>query len=247
MSDNIKLEVCLDNIESIITADKVGVDRFELCGSLGVGGITPSAGLVKYAKENTNVSLHAMIRTRAGDFCFSDEEIKAMLYEINIFSDLGIDGVVIGVLNKDFTVNLTAAEVLCSVAKKHNLCVTFHRAIDFVTDYLESVNQLVGLGIDRILTSGQADTAIKGIDNIAELNESFNGKIDIMAGSGVSAANVIEILNRTKVTDIHCSSSSKINKYKEVTLSLGSTSSDLEYQITDESKLYDIKTKIINY
>jgi len=209
MSNNIKLEVCLDNIESILTAEKVGVDRLELCGSLAVGGITPSAGLVKYAKDNTNISLHPMIRTRAGDFCFNSEEIKAMESEIRIFSDLGIDGIVIGILNNDFNIDLHCTEKLCNIAKKNNLCVTFHRAIDFAPDYIESVNQLINLGVDRILTSGQADTAIKGIDKISILNESLSNKIDIMAGSGVNAANVIEILNRTKVTDIHCSASSK--------------------------------------
>jgi copper homeostasis protein len=247
MIENIKLEVCLDNVESVINADKVGVDRFELCGSLSVGGITPSVGLVKYAKENTAVSLHTMIRTRAGDFCFNREEIKAMEYEISLFSDLGIHGVVIGVLNNDFTVNLKASELLCNLAKKNNLCVTFHRAIDFAGDYFNSVNQLADLGVDRILTSGQANTALQGIDNIAELNEKYSEKIDIMPGSGISGTNVIEILNRTKVTDIHCSSSTKINRYKDSRLSLGSSSSDLEYQITDESKLSEIKSKLVNY
>ncbi|HJO94299.1 MAG TPA: copper homeostasis protein CutC [Victivallales bacterium] len=244
MADNIKLEVCLDNIESILTAAKVGVDRLELCGSLAVGGITPSAGLIKYAKDNTNISLHPMIRTRAGDFCFNSEEIKAMANEIQIFSDLGADGVVIGLLNDDFTVNLKATELLCNIAKKNNLCVTFHRAIDFAKDYIGSVRQLSDLGVNRILTSGQADTAIKGIDKISLLNESLHKKIDIMAGSGVNASNVVEILERTKVINVHCSASSKVNRFADCKLKLGSSSSDLEYQITDEQKLTEIKNKV---
>ncbi|MCP4180306.1 MAG: copper homeostasis protein CutC [bacterium] len=247
MADNIKLEVCLDNIESILTAEKVGVDRLELCGSLAVGGITPSAGLVKYAKNNTSISLHPMIRTRAGDFCFNDEEVKAMVNEINIFSELGVDGIVIGLLNNDFTVNLKATELLCKTAKNNNLCITYHRAIDFAGDYIGSVKQLIDLGVNRILTSGQADTAFKGVDKIAELNNLVAGKIDIMAGSGVNASNVVEIISKTKVANVHCSASSKINRFSESRLSLGSSSSDLEYQITDETKLADIKNKIINY
>ena len=143
MRKNIKLEVCVDNIRSILVTNKVGVDRLELCGSLAVGGITPSAGLVTYAKENTNISLHAMIRTRDGDFCFCNEAIKGMEYDVRLFSDLGVHGIVIGFLNPDFSIDLATTEKFVKLAKQNNLCITFHRAIDLAKNYKSSVKSFV--------------------------------------------------------------------------------------------------------
>jgi copper homeostasis protein len=244
MKNNIKLEICVDNIESILVANEVGVDRLELCGSLAVGGITPSAGLVKYAKNNTDISLHTMIRTRNGDFCFSKEEVKGMEYDVQLLSDLGIHGIVIGFLNTDFSVDLTTTEKFVRLAKKNDLCVTFHRAIDLVNNYKSSVKSLVDIGIDRILTSGQADKAICGLGKITAVNMAFGDKITVMAGSGVTADNVEKIIHETGVKDIHCSASGIVNKFQEVQLSLGSSASDLKYQITDVNKLKSIKEKI---
>jgi len=241
LGNNIKLEVCVDNIESILIANEVGVDRLELCGSLAVGGITPSVGLVKYAKDNTGISLHTMIRTRDGDFYFSNEEIKGMEYDVHLFSDMGVNGIVIGFLNSNFSIDLTTTERFVKLAKQNNLCVTFHRAIDLVKDYRGSVKSLVDIGIDRILTSGQADKAVSGINKIAAINSEFGEKITIMAGSGVSADNVGKIIRETGVKDIHCSASGVVNKFSDVQLSLGSSASDLKYQVTDINKLKSIK------
>lgn len=241
MENNIKLEVCIDNIESVLIANEVGVDRLELCGSLAVGGITPSAGLVKYAKKNTDISLHPMIRTRDGDFYFSNEEIKGMEYDVQLFSDMGVHGVVIGFLNRNFSIDLATTERFIKLAKQKQLCVTFHRAIDLAKNYRDSVKSLVDMGVDRILTSGQADKAVSGINKIAAINSEFGEKITIMAGSGVSADNVGKIIRETGVKDIHCSASGVVNKFSDVQLSLGSSASDLKYQVTDINKLKSIK------
>ena len=247
MKNSINLEVCVDNIESILIADKVGVDRLELCGSLAVGGITPSVGLLKYAKDITDISLHSMIRTRDGDFCFSNEEVKGMEYDVDLFSNLGVHGIVIGFLNADFSIDLRTTEKFVKLAKQNNLCVTFHRAIDLAKDYRNSVKSLIDIGVDRILTSGQADKAIAGLDKIFAVNREFGGKITVMAGSGITADNVGNIIRETRVKDIHCSASGLVNKFSCVKLSLGSSASDLKYQITDINKLKSIKEKLSQY
>ncbi len=244
MQTNINLEVCVDNIESIISAGKVGVDRLELCSALAVGGITPSSGLVKYAKKNANISLHAMIRTRGGDFCFSREEKRAMKYDISSLADLGVDGIVIGFLDHDFNIDLKVTDEFVTLAKKLNLSVTFHRAIDFVKNYNSSIESLIDIGIDRVLTSGQSDKAFCGLDKIAEANMKFGQRIEIMAGSGINSGNVSEIIQKTDVKNIHCSASILVNKFPDKQLSLGSSSSSLEYSVVNENELKLIKERL---
>lgn len=240
------LEVCVDNIESVDITNSVGVQRLELCGALALGGLTPSPSLIRYARKNTTISLHSMIRPRAGDFCFSDSELDAMLCDIKVAATMGAHGVVIGVMNKDFTINAKAVKKLVSYSEKLKLDVTFHRAFDFVSDIKESLKLLIDLGVRRILTSGTKSTAIEGINIIRELNILAKGRIEIMAGSGINAENVLEIIKGTFVKDIHASAGEKINRFANTTLKLGSDSSDFSYQRTSYEKLMAIKKAIGN-
>lgn len=244
MGSHVDLEVCVDNIESVDISNIVGVQRLELCSALALGGLTPSASLIKYARDNTSTSLHAMIRPRAGDFCFSDKDVDAMLYDIETAAGLGAHGVVIGVLNSDFTINRKATQNLVSKSKSCKLDVTFHRAFDFVPDIKTALEFLVESGVRRILTSGTKSTAIEGAEIIKELNSLASGRIEIMAGSGVNAGNVLEIIKRTSVKDVHTSAGEKINKFADTTLKLGADSSDLSYQKTSYEKLMAIKKAI---
>lgn len=238
---NIKIEVCLDNIESVDNVTTVGIDRIEMCSSLALGGISPNESLVKYAKDTTKISLHSMIRPRSGDFTYSEKEINVMEYEINSFADMGVDGVVFGILNLNNELDLKSIERLFKLAKTRNLYVTFHRAFDYVNDHKKALKDLIDLGINRILTSGKADTAIQGLSVIKELVELASNRIEIMAGSGVTADNVKEIIEKTSVKSIHCSASEKKNKFDKISLKLGGNSSDLSYQCTSLPKLESIK------
>lgn len=242
MNSPINLEVCVDNIESVDVSNEVGVQRLELCSALALGGLTPSPSLIRYAKRNTHIPLHAMIRPRAGDFCFSEKEVSSMLCDIKAADGFGVDGVVIGVLNNDFTINLDATEILTKTAKKLKLDVTFHRAFDFVPDIKAALDFLIGIGVKRILTSGTKSTAIEGIEVIKELNVLASDRIEIMAGSGVNAGNVLEIIKRTSVRDVHTSAGEKVNKFANTTLKLGADSSDLSYQRTSYEKLMAISS-----
>ncbi|HBM14981.1 MAG TPA: copper homeostasis protein CutC [Lentisphaeria bacterium] len=245
MSKKINLEVCVDNTESVDIASQIGVQRLELCSALALGGLTPTASLIRYARKNSTISLHTMIRLRAGDFCFSEKEIDAMLYDIEVAYAMGTHGIVIGVLKSDFTINTRAVEKIVTYAKKLSLEVTFHRAFDSVPDIREALSLLIDLKVKRILTSGSKNTAIEGVELIRQLNEFAAGRIEIMAGSGINASNVSEIINRTGIKDIHASVGEKVNKFKQTLLKLGAESSDFSYQRTSLEKLTALKRAVL--
>ncbi len=244
MNFSINLEVCVDNIESIDVTNKIGVQRLELCSALALGGLTPSLSLISYAKQNTSISLHSMIRPRGGDFYFSGKEVDSMLYDIDIAAGLGVHGVVIGILNNDFTINIKAVEKFVSKANSLKLDVTFHRAFDFVPDIKSALNFLMEVGVRRILTSGTKSTAFEGMETIKELNALANGRIEIMAGSGINAGNVLEIIQKTFVRDIHASAAEIVNNFTNTALKLGAEASNLSYQRTSCQKLKAIKALI---
>ncbi len=239
----INLEVCLDNIESIDTCSEVGIDRVELCSALALGGLTPAYSTVFYAVKRSKIISYAMIRPRAGDFCYSSSELQMMKEEIKAMAEIGVNGVVFGVLTPNLEINFHAAEGIVKAAKQFNLGTTFHRAFDFVPDYRKSIDILVKLGIDRILTSGLADKAPAGAKVIADAIKYADGRICIMAGSGVNSVNVSSLIKETDVKEVHCSASC-MKTVSNATLKLGSSSSDLSYQITDKEHLLKIKRAI---
>ena len=240
----VKLEVCIDNIESVDVCKKIVVDRLEVCSALALGCLTPDIGLIKYAKDNTNIPLHIMIRPRPGDFLYSESEIDSMLYDIEYFSQIGIDGIVTGVLDKKFNINITSLKKIFNTAKKKNLSVTFHRAFDLIKDHKKALYELIDIGINRLLTSGHKDDAYSGADNIKELVELSKNKISIMAGAGINKENLAQIIKISKVKDIHGSFLVFKNSFKEHNLKLGSSANNMGYNITSKDKLIEIKNII---
>jgi len=188
VANNLKkpiVEVCAFSLESCIAAELGGAKRIELCASLYEGGTTPSAGLIKLAKQKISIEIHAMIRPRGGDFFYSEDEILVMKEDIHMAKSLGCEGVVLGILQKDGKVNITQTKAMVDLAKP--MQVTFHRAVDMTPDYAEALENIIETGCDRILTSGQKNTALEGIEAIENLVKQANGRIEIMAGSGVNA------------------------------------------------------------
>ncbi len=181
------VEVCANSLESAMNAQKAGADRIELCSELGVGGITPSYGLLKSVKENISIPVHVLIRPRSGDFTYSEVEFDIMKSNIKLCVDLGFDGIVTGVLQKDFLVDIERNKELKEFAK--NLNFTFHRAFDWVLDPQNALEELEALGVDHILSSGQQKSAFEGIDLLSVLNQSTVNCI-IMPGGGINVANV---------------------------------------------------------
>jgi copper homeostasis protein len=198
------LEVCVDSVESAMAAQEGGAARVELCSDLTAGGTTPAVGMIEVVRNSVGVAVHVMIRPRSGDFTYSDPEFEVMKNEIAAAKERGADGVVFGILRPDNSLDLERTRVLAGLARP--LSVTFHRAIDIVPDPLPAISELVALGIDRVLTSGKASTAIEGIPLLKREIEVAAGRIVIMPGAGITPANVHHLLKEVGAREIHVAS-----------------------------------------
>ncbi|MDP8176631.1 copper homeostasis protein CutC [Pasteurella skyensis] len=224
-----KFELCIDNIQSVQTASKAKVDRIELCSALAAGGLTPSYGLIKQALHFNNLSHHVMIRPRAGNFVFNQAEIEIMINDILIAKELGADGVVIGCLTENNDIDIQACKKLISAAD--SLEITFHRAFDLCQNPKTALEQIIDLGCTRLLTSGLKKTAWLGKENIAQLVQQSNGRIQIMAGAGVTSENALEIVKATGIENIHFSAKKvQQNKTPQTDVAMGNNS-DYDNQI----------------
>lgn len=200
-----QLEVCIDSLESLQHALIGGATRIELCSSLALGGLTPSAGLMKMAAQTSTVPVFSMIRARQGDFLYSEADLAAMLIDIEMAAHAGLQGVVFGALTADGDIDITATRAVVNKARELGLAVTFHRAIDLCRNLVEAVTLLASLGCERILTSGGASNALEGADTIRAMHAAAQGKISIMAGAGVNAGNIAAIHQMTGIHEFHLS------------------------------------------
>ncbi|ARP39135.1 copper homeostasis protein CutC [Vibrio syngnathi] len=205
---NTEIEVCIDNLESLYNALSGGANRIELCSSLALGGLTPSFGMMKQAAKISSVPVYAMIRPRQGDFIFDYDDILCMLEDIEACARAGLNGVVLGVLTPDGEIDMSAMQILSSKAHQLKLAITFHRAIDQLQDYRVALEQIIELGCERVLTSGLASNAGQGKDILKDMVSLSQGRLDIMAGAGVTADNGLEILKHAKVQALHLSAKS---------------------------------------
>lgn len=197
------IEVATSDFATTRSAVEGGADRIELCGNLAEGGTTPSYGTIKKCREAFPVLLYPIIRHRGGDFLYTEEEFEIMLQDVKVCKEFGCDGVVIGMLRADGSIDPDRCKKLVETA--YPLGVTFHRAFDRCRDPFESMEQLVEIGCERILTSGQRPSATDAVELIAQLNKAADGRIIIMPGSGVRAENVKMIAERTGCTEFHSS------------------------------------------
>lgn len=197
-----KLEICIDSYQSYLNAKKAGADRLEVCSSLGLDGLTPSVGLVSLI-EDSDLEKFIMIRPREGNFTYSDQEFDQMKREIEIFKNYKIDGFVFGILDQERRLDLVRMKELIDLASP--LPCSLHRACDYAIDFEEKMEDIIDLGFVRILTSGQKDKAIQGLDLIANLQKNYGDRIEIMAGSGVNYSNIEEIYQKTKIQNFHTS------------------------------------------
>ncbi len=194
------VEVCVDSVESAIAAQRGGANRVELCDNLLEGGTTPSAGTIAIARANLEIKLQVIIRPRGGDFCYSDIEFAVIQHDIAVAKELGADGVVIGILNPDGSVDMERTAVLIAQARPLN--VTFHRAFDMTNDPYRALEDLISLGVDRILTSGQEISVIEGLDLITELVRLAGDRVIIMPGGGTER-NIARVVAQSGVREVH--------------------------------------------
>lgn len=234
MSSKFILEICANSVQSAIMAQKGGANRVELCNNIYEGGTTPSFGTIKIAREKLNIDLNIIIRPRGGDFIYSDIEFETMKNDIDIAKKLNIDGIVIGLLNTDGTIDKNRTRQIVELAKP--MSVTFHRAFDVCNNPLQALEDIIESRCDRILTSGQANKAIDGVDLILKMIEKANNRIIIMAGSGINETNIKTIFKKTGVHEFHASLRQNIAskmEYKKDGINMGGISQINEFEIAE--------------
>lgn len=197
------VEVCANSLQSALNAQMAGADRIELCSELGVGGITPSVGLIQSVKKELSIPIHVLIRPRSGHFTYSDSEFEVMKADILACSELGVDGIVAGILMDDFSVDVERNQELLKLAEPMHF--TFHRAFDWVSEPVEALKKLEKMGVGTVLTSGGQTSAEKGLKNLEEWHKQTS--MTIMAGGGVSSSNAFKFKS-SGLKALHCSGTS---------------------------------------
>lgn len=240
MGNDYLLEICVDSPESAIFAEEGGAKRVELCANLFEGGTTPSAGCIELSRENIKIDLNVIIRPRGGDFIYSDIEFKCMKRDILISKNLGADGVVLGILKKDGSIDMDRTGELIDLARP--MSVTFHRAFDMASNPYKALNDIISLGAQRLLTSGQERTALEGVDLISELVDIAKDKIIIMPGGGINERNILKIINKTHAKELHMSGRVKVDskmEYRRSNVFMGGELRLPEYEISmvDSNKI----------
>jgi copper homeostasis protein len=197
------LEVCTDSVMSALEAQKGGADRVELCANLDMGGTTPGISTIRMARKNLETGLFVLIRPRAGDFLYSDMELEIMKEDILAAREAGADGVIFGILTPKGQVDMKRTTDLITLARP--MQVTFHRAFDMTRDPFQSLEDIISLGIERILTSGQKKSAIQGASLIRLLVDQAGNRIGIMPGGGISETNIRQLAFQTGAAEFHAS------------------------------------------
>ncbi|XP_012222858.1 copper homeostasis protein cutC homolog [Linepithema humile] len=231
------MEICIDSLESARNAIEGGASRLEVCMALSEGGLTPSPGLIKQIKTLATIPLYAMIRIRNGDFIYSHEELDAMLHDLKILKDHEVNGFVFGALTADCEIDIVACERIISAARP--LPVTFHRAFDLTNDPLKSMEIIANLGFQRILTSGQKNTALEGLELIKVLLQKAPKHLIIMPGAGITRDNIQKIME-SGAKEFHASAKrKKIMTYNANKVRMG-TGEDNFINVTNRELVKDL-------
>ena len=194
-------EACVESFEKALEAQSNGANRIELCENLAVGGTTPSYGTVKICLEKLNIPIFPMIRARGGNFVYSKDEIEIMKEDIKVFKDLGVKGLVLGCLTSDNKIDLELTKTLVNLA--YPMEITFHKAIDEISNPLDYIEDLVNIGIKRILTSGGKATALEGKDLINDMIKKSNGRLKIVVAGKVTKENLNGLSNLISADEFH--------------------------------------------
>ncbi|HIF9495814.1 TPA: copper homeostasis protein CutC [Photobacterium damselae] len=234
-----QLEVCIDNIESLHLAQQGSATRIELCSSLALGGLTPNFGFMQAAAKYAQVPVYAMIRPRQGDFLFTDQDMEIMLADVHAAKQASLSGVVLGVLTDQGQVDKDQLKALIHQAQ--GMGVTFHRAIDQCIDPMATLDILMSLGCERVLTSGLKANAYDGRGMLKEMVTYCGERLSIMAGAGVTAENVGQIISDTGVREIHLSGKttrpSLMKNYSNQAYMGNADIDDFAIPVTDANKI----------
>ena len=201
MPDKILLEICCGSAEDAIEAARGGADRVELNSNLFQGGLTPTVGALRTVKRHADILVMAMVRPRAGGFCYTDVEFETALADARLLLENGADGLVFGFLHADGTVDAERTKTLVRLCEGRP-CV-FHRALDVTPDWRRALDTLIGLGVTRVLTSGQESDVFFALDTIREMIGYAQGAIEILPGAGITLRNVRKVVAATGCTQVH--------------------------------------------
>ena len=243
MGNKFLLECATDSVESALAAAKGGADRLELRANLIIGGTTPTLALYDEVRSHSDIPLFILIRPRFGDFLYTDYEANVICREIEMFQKAGAEGVVIGSLNKDGSLNAEHMKRFIDSAK--DMSVTLHRAFDMCADPFETLKQAKKLGVNTILTSGQAPSSLEGIDLYEKLIEKANGEISILAGGGIKASTIEKLLKQTSLTAFHMSGKIVVEsgmEFRNPAVSMGLPGiSEYNIWLTDENNVREAR------
>lgn len=219
------LEIAVDSAEGAIIAQANGADRLELCSGLELGGITPSTGLMQQVRNAVSIPIFALIRPRSGDFLYSQAEFETIIVDVLEAKRQNINGVVIGFLTENGAIDIEKTKSICKLA--YPMEVTFHRAFDLCKDPMAALEQIFEAGCNRLLTSGQASSALDGVDLISKLVLQAKRRIAILAGAGVRPNNVKEIIEQSGVFEVHTTAKAMVEsgmKYRKSGVNMGNNS-----------------------
>jgi copper homeostasis protein len=238
-----KLEVCVENLSSALIAQENGATGIEFCDNLLQGGTTPSAGAIRKAKELLKIPFHVMIRPRGGDFYYSDVEFQIMKEDICFVKSLGVYGIVLGFLTKDGVIDVQKTRECIQLARPMH--ITFHRAFDVSKDLLKSLETLIELGVDRILTSGGESSALEGLEVIEELVKQADNRIQILPGGGITRRNLKRIVEKCNVPEIHMAipktlPSEMVFRNSRVFMGTAILTSEFELTVADGNVVRDV-------
>lgn len=240
------LECCVNSAVSAVEAQEGGADRVELCENMADGGTTPSAGSIRLARQSLRIGLYVMIRPRGADFLYNDLEFSIMKEDVLMARSLGADGVVFGILRADGTIDRERMEELVHLASP--MGVTCHRAFDMTRDPFEAMETLIGLGVERILTSGQRENALAGAPLIRQLIEKADNRIVVMPGNGIKEHNLQEVIRETGATEFHVRLDKTVDSgmiFRNPAAKMGSPQqSEYDYVVTDRERVINMRYKL---
>ena len=227
------IELCVEGIDGFLTAQEAGADRVELCASLVEGGLTPSIATVRAAVKAARIPVHVIVRPRGGDFLYSDAEFTTMVEDIRALRGEGVAGVVIGCLTPDGRIDEARTRALVEAARP--MSVTCHRAFDMTADAGEALEALIRCGVDRVLTSGQRDTALDGIAILKRVREQAAGRIVVMGCGALDAGNIRQVRDEAGLTELHFAALKAVPSgmaFRNPHVGMGGTEKDREYELT---------------
>lgn len=232
------IEICCGSYEDALAAYRGGAKRIELNSALHLGGLTPSVGGLRLVKQNTDLKVIAMVRPRGAGFCYSEADFETMKMDAEILMKNGADGIAFGCLDENGNIHIEQTKEIISIIKKYQGEVVFHRAFDCVKDPYQSMEILIAMGVDRVLTSGLKAKAMEGVELIAKLQKVYGDKIEILAGSGINASNAMEIMDKTGISQVHSSckgwAKDPTTTGKEVSYSYTEGEHRDDYDVVDE-------------